>query len=232
MKRRSLQNQKGFTLIEIAIVLVIIGILTVGILQGQEMIENSKVKSVVADMKAVGVAYNGYVDRYQAVPGDETAATMTTRGFAGTEGTATAANGLIAIAHAVAFLPATGTESTGFWRALRGAGLLSGDAAAAAGTATLPRHRADGFVGVTSVAPFGLTGKVFVCASGLTAKQAGAIDVAIDGPLPATLIGANVGNLRAVAGAAGTNVAPAVAASATAYDETNTQSWTVCMRSA
>ena len=63
--------QQGFTLVEIAIVLVIIGLLLGGILKGQEMITQAKIKNVVADFSGVSAAYYGYQDRYRAIPGDE-----------------------------------------------------------------------------------------------------------------------------------------------------------------
>ena len=50
--------QSGFTLVEIAIVLVIIGLLLGGVLKGQEMIENARIKSIVNDMNGVSAAYN------------------------------------------------------------------------------------------------------------------------------------------------------------------------------
>lgn len=229
MKTKFSAGQSGFTLVEIAIVLVIIGLLLVGVLQGQEMIENTKTKSVVNDMKAVQVAFNGYIDRYKAMPGDEAAATMNARGWGGTVGGL--ANGVLAIAPATAFTNGA-AEGNGLWRALRGSGLLSGDVAATYLNG-LPRHSANGLIAVavgTTAAPvFGQTG-IFVCASGLSTKQAAAIDTIIDGQLPASNIGANVGNLRGGSGA--TNPwPPSNAASAAAYHETNvTDPWTVCMK--
>src|SRR3989337_1728986 len=64
-------RQTGFTLVEIAIVLVIIGFLLGGILKGQEMITQAKIKNVVADFSGVSAAYYGYQDRYRAIPGDD-----------------------------------------------------------------------------------------------------------------------------------------------------------------
>src|ERR1700741_2414107 len=63
--------QKGFTLVEIAIVLVIIGLLLGGILKGQEMITQAKIKNVMADFSGISAAYHGYQDRYRAIPGDD-----------------------------------------------------------------------------------------------------------------------------------------------------------------
>ena len=75
------QAQRGFTLVEIAIVLVIIGLLLGGILKGQEMITQAKIKNIVADFSGVSAAYYGYQDRYRAIPGDDpNAATRWTGG--------------------------------------------------------------------------------------------------------------------------------------------------------
>jgi prepilin-type N-terminal cleavage/methylation domain-containing protein len=68
---RNMKKQKGFTLIEIAIVLVIIGLLVGGVLQGQELIENSRVKQVVKDMNGTAAAIFTYQDRYGRLPGDD-----------------------------------------------------------------------------------------------------------------------------------------------------------------
>src|SRR5580765_3017426 len=65
------KSQKGFTLVEIAIVLVIIGLLLGGILKGQEMITQAKIKNVIADVTGVSAAMYGYQDRYRALPGDD-----------------------------------------------------------------------------------------------------------------------------------------------------------------
>ncbi|MEA1988797.1 MAG: prepilin-type N-terminal cleavage/methylation domain-containing protein [Pseudomonadota bacterium] len=67
---KNLQAQKGFTLVEIAIVLVIIGLLLGGVLKGQELIQNSKVKSVTQDFENISAAYYAYRDRTGEYPGD------------------------------------------------------------------------------------------------------------------------------------------------------------------
>lgn len=64
-----LSNQKGFTLVEIAIVLVIIGLLLGGVLKGQELIKNAKINSLIQDFKGVATAYYAYLDRTGEVPG-------------------------------------------------------------------------------------------------------------------------------------------------------------------
>src|SRR5437588_6914912 len=64
-------RQRGFTLVEIAIVLVIIGLLLGGILKGQEMVTQAKIKNVISDFSGISAAYHGYVDRYKKIPGDD-----------------------------------------------------------------------------------------------------------------------------------------------------------------
>jgi prepilin-type N-terminal cleavage/methylation domain-containing protein len=68
MKTRAAQG--GFTLVEIAIVLVIIGLLLGGILKGQELITSARVRNLADQASAVQAAYYGFVDRYHAIPGD------------------------------------------------------------------------------------------------------------------------------------------------------------------
>lgn len=64
------KHQQGFTLIEIAIVLVIIGLLLGGVLKGQELIQNARVRNVIALQDGVKAAFFGFQDRYRGVPGD------------------------------------------------------------------------------------------------------------------------------------------------------------------
>jgi prepilin-type N-terminal cleavage/methylation domain-containing protein len=78
------KHQRGFTLIEIAIVLVIIGLLLGGVLKGQELIYNQKIKSTYDNYRQYTAAMYGYQDRYRALPGDD--ANVLTRGFVATAG--------------------------------------------------------------------------------------------------------------------------------------------------
>lgn len=64
------KRQKGFTLVEIAIVLIIIGLLLGGILKGQELINSARVRNLADQSAAVQTAYYGFIDRYRQVPGD------------------------------------------------------------------------------------------------------------------------------------------------------------------
>ncbi|MCK5366201.1 MAG: prepilin-type N-terminal cleavage/methylation domain-containing protein [Gammaproteobacteria bacterium] len=64
------QQQKGFTLVEIAIVLVIIGLLLGGILKGQELINSARVRNLADSSSGIQAAYFGFIDRYRRVPGD------------------------------------------------------------------------------------------------------------------------------------------------------------------
>src|SRR5262249_40364018 len=107
--------QKGFTLVEIAIVLVIIGLLLGGILKGQEMITQAKIKNVMADMSGVSAAMYGYQDRYKALPGDDK---LATRWGLSNQGDG---NAIL-----TGKCTAASTEAIAFWEHLRKAGFISG----------------------------------------------------------------------------------------------------------
>ena len=64
------QGQCGFTLVEISIVLVIIGLLVGGILAGSELIRASEMRSIVSDKERFLVAVHGFQAKYSAILGD------------------------------------------------------------------------------------------------------------------------------------------------------------------
>jgi prepilin-type N-terminal cleavage/methylation domain-containing protein len=65
-----MRKQTGFTLIEIAIVLVIIGLLLGGVLKGQELITSARVRNLISQQDGIKAAYFGFLDRFRALPGD------------------------------------------------------------------------------------------------------------------------------------------------------------------
>jgi type II secretory pathway pseudopilin PulG len=69
-----LNKSHGFSLVEAAIVLLIVGLLIGGVLRGQELVASARVRNIVDQVRAVQVAYYAFQDRYNALPGDLTAA--------------------------------------------------------------------------------------------------------------------------------------------------------------
>ena len=62
--------KKGFTLVELAIVLVIIGIVLGGIIKGRSLINNSKARRLERDLRELEMAVWIFYDRYGRLPGD------------------------------------------------------------------------------------------------------------------------------------------------------------------
>jgi len=67
---RDLNTQKGFTLVELAIVMTIIGLLIGGILKGQELMQNARVTATIAQVRSYEAATTTFRDKYEAIPGD------------------------------------------------------------------------------------------------------------------------------------------------------------------
>lgn len=158
--------QSGFTLIEIAIVMVIIGLLLGGVLKGQEMITNARLKNVVNDFNGISAAIFSYQDRYNALPGDDPGGDGRWGGTAalGAEG-----DGVVAGAYTIVD---GSTESSIFWEHLHSSGLIAGTAL------DHPTTAFGGLVGVEDAA-MGLGG-LSVCMNGIEAQYAEIIDTQMD----------------------------------------------------
>ena len=163
-------GQKGFTLVELAIVMVIIGLLMGAILKGQAMIEDARIKRVISDINGMSAAYFTYLDRYSALPGDDPNATARWAGVAN-------GNGSGAIAGNV---NTPSGESLEAWQALRSAGLLSGNAFAV-GAAALPLNPFGNNYGIGTLNFGGVIGtRNRILVNTLPADIAGIIDTKLD----------------------------------------------------
>jgi prepilin-type N-terminal cleavage/methylation domain-containing protein len=69
-KTKNKKLHKGFTILELSIVLVIVGLLVAGVLGGQEIIKAMKVNSVISKMNEVTAAANSFKLKYDSLPGD------------------------------------------------------------------------------------------------------------------------------------------------------------------
>lgn len=121
------RKQQGFTLIEIAIVLVIIGLLLGGVLKGQELITGARVRNFIQQQDGVKAAYFGFLDRYRALPGDYTAARQNIPGILGTNPCADATNGAgNGSGNGTIVAGTPGHENTLVWEHLSKAGFING----------------------------------------------------------------------------------------------------------
>ena len=215
-----MNKQTGFTLIELAIVLVIIGLLLGGVLRGQELINSAKVKNMARDFQNVQVYIYGYQDKFKALPGDDAAAaTHVTGASPGTTGTL--GNGVI---QGNWNTTTNGDESCVFWDHVRRAGLAPGSTVVncASGNTYQPRNADGGLVGVQSVSTLttitGMTGAYAICSDAILGKFALQLDTTLDDGDPST------GSVRAITSGtsgAGMNTAAVNAALNATY--------TVCM---
>jgi len=196
-----MKTSAGFTLIEISIVLVIIGLLLGGVLKGQELIENAKIKRMNNDFSGIASATYSYLDRYSAIPGDDKNAVARWTLTAGTDGDG---NGALL----GSWDASDSKETKYFWEHLRRSNLIVGGN----GTA-LPVHAFGGKIGVAD-GYLGISGPV-ICMDNINGKRAEIIDRQLDDGKPDT------GVLRAVE----STVTLAVGATlATSYSESKTYS--------
>jgi prepilin-type N-terminal cleavage/methylation domain-containing protein len=217
-------RQTGFTLVEIAIVLVIIGLLLGGILKGQEMITQAKIKNVIADFSGVSAAYHGYQDRYRAIPGDDPNAA--TRWAVAPAATAGDGNGVVGgLYNTAADAAGAAGESRRWWDHLRRAGFVSGTGTQQpfnALTGMIGVQTGDGAAGPTMLnAGAGFVGLI-MCSANLPDKIAIAVDTQMDDGA------SNLGTVRALLQAAPNPAIGAGQVATPAYAETSTNIYVLC----
>jgi prepilin-type N-terminal cleavage/methylation domain-containing protein len=69
-ERKAAHGQQGFTLVELSIVLVIIGLIVGGVLVGQDMIKAAELRSTISQIEKYNTAVNTFRDKYRYIPGD------------------------------------------------------------------------------------------------------------------------------------------------------------------
>ena len=223
------KQQGGFTLIELAIVLVIIGLLLGGVLKGQELINSAKVKNYANDFRNIPVFLYGYQDKFKALPGDDSASITHLNLAAGSD--KGNGNGII---DGQWKGTATSDETLLFWRDVRLAGLAPGSTTVAT-SGFLPTNSDGGQIGIQSnseTSPViknatggsNIKGTYVICSEGILGKFVIQLDTLMDDGVT------NTGSMQAVDNTAGSNTVTGL----TAKDSTNggidpATAYTVCM---
>ena len=130
--QKNSRSQAGFTLVELAIVMIIIGLLIAGVLKGQELIGNARVTATVAQIKAIDAAVSTFKDTYQGLPGDlpnniarlPNCTVANNCGFAGSNGDGVL--GTVAAPLAFGGAPTVASEQGVFFPQLSAADLITG----------------------------------------------------------------------------------------------------------
>jgi len=195
-------SRNGFTLVELSIVLVVIGLIIGGVLSGRQIMTNAQITNAVNAVQAYTAQFQTYIQNYGAMPGDD--ANATTRfSNAGIPSVTETSNGTLE----GVFDSASAIDETQLiWADLRAAGLVKG----AGSDTSQPSNPFGGIYGFQNGAFTGdavFTTNV-LCLSGVPGDAAMAIDARLDDGI------SNTGSVMA-----GESASSAVS---TAYDSAST----------
>ncbi|MEJ0063356.1 MAG: type II secretion system protein [Alphaproteobacteria bacterium] len=182
---RRAHKTAGFTLVELAIVLVIVGLIIGGVLTAQQITQNARITNAVQAVKSLQAATQSYNQNYGALPGDD--ANAATR----------FPNKVLGSGDGKGTIESVGNqnEPVWFWSHLRAAGLIKGDG----NSTTLPSNPFSGGFYTIHNGAFDTTngfvaGTSVVCLDHVPGGAALAIDLQLDDGKATT------GNMRSAAG--------------------------------
>ncbi len=170
---KHLRSKKGFTLVELAIVLVVIGIILGAVLKGQELINNAKMKRAYNQYREILAAVYTYYDKYGKFPGDDNTAGSRWSGVA-TNGNN---NGIID-GLTLGCAQNAQTETCQAWLHMRLANILTGATNANDGTRN-PSNPYGGSIGIGSVTFQGIT-TMWIAFDNVPADVSGSLDQQYD----------------------------------------------------
>jgi prepilin-type N-terminal cleavage/methylation domain-containing protein len=211
-------SQSGFTLVEIAIVLVIIGLLLGGVLKGQELINSAKVKNLANDFRNVPTMVFAYQDKFRALPGDDLNAVAHVGGAVNGNG-----NGRIDgdwNAQSATGNCGNADETCHFWQHVRLANLAAGPNVLGSPD-FFPRNSEGGVIGIAGTTPIaGWAGNFFVCSTNIQGRFARQLDITSDDGNTST------GSIRVICQGVCANAGGAAPANLTTNEDGNL--YTVC----
>jgi len=207
-------------------VLVIVALLMGGVMRGQELVTQARIRDVMNDLSGVSAAYHFYFDRYRALPGDDGNAGARWPSFNAKSG---GGNGVVSGKYmdaapldptAAGFVVDNNqNEALAFWWHLRMAGYIAGPATGP-GAATQPNNAVGGIVGVQTS---GLDmSSLIVCESNVPDKIAGPVDAQVDDQRP------NTGQIRAYKQTISSEDVMGKSPNVTTYAETGSNLYVVC----
>ncbi|MDD3030183.1 MAG: type II secretion system protein [Alphaproteobacteria bacterium] len=171
-KRHS--HRSGFTLVELSIVLVVIGLIIGGVLSGRQIMTNAQITNAVNAIQAYEAQFQTYIQNYGVMPGDDANA-ATRFSNAGIPSVTETANGTL---EGTFDSETASDESRLLWADLRAAGLVKGSGS----DASQPSNPFGGIYGFQHGAFTGETTFTtnVLCLSGVPGDAAMAIDSRLD----------------------------------------------------